>query len=205
MEDFKEKILYIVESKTKYLSKITLIDKVIRFLFLGLVPKFVTPNHITVFRFVSIPFIVTLLVSGHYLSASIIFMFSALSDALDGALARTTGQITRWGILADPLADKLLVGSIAVIFVSRFLSWQLAAVIVFIELLLLSSAYYRYKGKVVPAKTTGKIKMVFQCLGIIFLFFFVLFGGSFWLIFARIALYLAVIFALLSLLIYRSI
>lgn len=205
MKQFKQKVLTLAESQTKYLAKVTAIDKVMRVLFLGLIPKSVTPNQITVFRFVSIPFIILLLLDGHYLSASIIFMFSALSDALDGALARTTGQVTRWGILADPLADKLLVGSVAIILISNFLNWKLAAVIVLLELLLIGSAYYRYKGKVIPAKITGKIKMIFQCFGIIFLFFFILFGGGFWLILAQATLYLAVVFALLSLLVYRSI
>jgi CDP-diacylglycerol--glycerol-3-phosphate 3-phosphatidyltransferase len=205
MPKFKQKVLALAESRAKYLSKVTPIDRWLKILFLGLIPKSVTPNHITVFRFITIPFIAVLLLDGHYLAATIIFLFSAFSDALDGALARTTGQITRWGILADPLADKLLVGSVSLILISKFLSWQLAVVIVALELFLIASAYYRYKGEVVPAKMTGKIKMIFQCFGIIFLFFYVLFGGAFWLLFATVSLVLAVVFAILSLLIYKSI
>ena len=205
MKKFKQKVLALAESRAKYLSKISPIDRWLKILFLGLIPKSVTPNHITVFRFVTIPFILVLLTDNHYLSATILFLFSAFSDALDGALARTTGQITRWGILADPLADKLLVGSVGFIMISKFLSWQLAVVIVVLELFMIASAYYRYTGEVVPAKTTGKIKMVFQCVGIIFLFFYVLFGGGFWLLLSSIALVLAVVFAILSLLIYKSI
>ncbi len=205
MAKFKQKVLDLAESRVVALSHITIIDRIIKKLFLGLIPKFVTPNQITVFRFVSIPFIVILLIDGHYLLSSIIFLFSAFSDALDGALARTTGQITRWGILADPFADKLLIGSVALILIWRFLSWQLAILIVVIEIFILASAYYRYTGVAVPAKNPAKIKMILQCFGIIFLFFHVLFGGIVWLPLAWVTLTLAVVFALLSLLLYKSI
>lgn len=205
MGNFRKKVLDLAESRVPYLSKVTFTDKIIKFLFLGLIPKKVTPNQITVFRFLTVPFIIWLLLKDHYLTASILFMFSALSDAIDGALARTTSRITRWGILADPLADKLLVGSVAVILISKVLGWSFAFVIVSLEMVILASAYYRYKGKVVPAKIAGKIKMIMQCVGIIFLFFFVLFGTVIWLTLAKITLSLAVVFALLSLIVYKSI
>lgn len=205
MAKFKQKVLELAEIQAHQLNKVTLIDRCIKVLFLGLIPKEVTPNHITIFRFFSVPFVVVLLLDGHYTSAAILFLFSAFSDAVDGALARTTGQITRWGILADPLADKLLVGSVALILITQFLSWKLAFVIVLIEVFTVVSAYFRYKGKIVPAKTAGKIKMILQCFGIIFLFFHVLFGGSWWLLLSAGTLVLGVVFALLSLLLYKSI
>ncbi|MSU55524.1 MAG: CDP-diacylglycerol--glycerol-3-phosphate 3-phosphatidyltransferase [Candidatus Taylorbacteria bacterium] len=205
MPKLKEKILNLAEARMKDLRRVTLIDRILKHLFLGLIPRSVTPNQITVFRFVSIPFIVFLLFKEYYLSAAILFILSSFSDALDGALARTTGQITRWGILADPLADKLLVGSVALILISRFLGWHFALLIVAIEMVTVVSAYYRYAGKVLPAKTVGKIKMILQCFGIIFLFFHVLFGGIIWLALSWIALVTAVVFALLSLLLYKSI
>ncbi len=156
MGKFKEKVLNLAESRVEYLSKITPIDRIIKFLFLGLIPKFVTPNHITVFRFVTIPFIIVLLLDHHYLGATIMFLFSAFSDALDGTLARTAGRITKWGILADPLADKLLIGSVSLILISQVLNWQLAVIVVLIEVITVASAYYRYKGKMVSAKVPAK-------------------------------------------------
>ena len=159
---FKKKVLELTEARVDYLRTVTPIDRVIGLLFLGLIPKSVTPNQITFFRFLSVPFIILLLLDGHYLGATILFLFSAFSDALDGALARTTGLITPWGVLADPLADKLLIGSISLILISKFLSWQLALVIVIIEIFTIASAYYRYRGTVVPAKVPAKIKMILQ-------------------------------------------
>ncbi|MBI2476422.1 MAG: CDP-alcohol phosphatidyltransferase family protein [Candidatus Taylorbacteria bacterium] len=205
MAKFKEKVLALAEARTQYLKKVTPIDRVIKVLFLGLLPKNLRPNQITVFRFASIPFIVLLLLTGHILSGAILFLFSAFSDALDGALARTSGRVTRWGILADPLADKLLVGSAALILVSKYISLPLAFAIVLIEAFTVVLAYFRYKGRAVPAKTPAKIKMVLQCFGIIFLLFYALFGGAFMLLLSTWTLYLAVVFALLSLLLYRSV
>ena len=205
MAKFKQKVLQLAEARIQAIQKVTVIDRVIDALFLGFFPKSVTPNQITVFRFVTIPFIIGLLLSAHYTSAAILFLFSAFSDALDGALARTTKQITPWGILADPLADKLLIGSVGLILISKFLSWQLALVIVIIEVFTVLSAYARYKGKAMPAKSAGKIKMVFQCFGLIFLFFHVLFGGALWLWLSFVALIIGVVFALLSLLLYKSV
>ncbi len=205
MAKFKEKVLALAEARTQYLKKVTPIDRVIKALFIGLLPKNIRPNHITAFRFASIPFIIALLLTNHTLSGTILFLFSAFSDALDGALARTSGRVTRWGILADPLADKLLVGSTALILVSKYISLSLALTIALIEVFTIASAYFRYKGKAVPAKVPAKIKMVLQCFGIIFLLFHALFGGAFMLSLATWTLYAAVVFALLSLLLYRSI
>ncbi len=199
------KKLNLTGAKFAYLSRVTSIDRMLAKIFLPLLPPAVTPNAITVFRFVTIPVIAYLLVTDFLLAGAILFALSAFSDALDGSLARTTHQITKWGIIADPLADKLLVGSVAAIAIAKYLSLGLAAVIIGVELLLVASAYFRYRGRLTPAKTVGKIKMTLQCVGIIFLFFFVLFGGSAWLFLAKATLYLSVGFALSSLILYRSI
>jgi CDP-diacylglycerol--glycerol-3-phosphate 3-phosphatidyltransferase len=132
-------------------------------------------------------------------------LFSAFSDALDGALARTKHKITSWGTFYDPVADKLLIGTVSVIIVSQYLSFYLALAIVLIELFLVSSAYFRYRGRVVPAKIMGKTKMVLQCFGVIFLLFYIVFGIGWFLVVAQYILYLAVVFALLSLFVFKSI
>ncbi|MEK7552564.1 MAG: CDP-alcohol phosphatidyltransferase family protein, partial [Patescibacteria group bacterium] len=87
-----------------------------------LLPRRTTPNQITTFRFLTVPVVFFLLIFGSYFWAGIVFLVAAFSDALDGALARTTDRITDWGKLFDPLADKLLIGGTAAILVTRFLS-----------------------------------------------------------------------------------
>mgnify|MGYP001606222149 CR=1 FL=1 len=194
-----------VDPRPKYIAKVTIIDRVIDVLLLWAFPEKVRPNYITLFRFISIPFIVYLLLSGHYLAATISFGISAISDAVDGAIARTRNMITDWGIFFDPFADKLLVGIVGGTAIFKFLSPALALTLISIELALMASAYFRFKGEVVPAKTVGKIKMNMECFGVGFIFLFLVSGFSPFLIVATCLLYLGVLFALLSLLIYRSI
>lgn len=73
---------------------------------------FSVANVITLLRLALIPFILYWLNSGNYVSAAIGFSCAALSDAVDGFLARTLSLRTYLGAILDPLADKLLLMSI---------------------------------------------------------------------------------------------
>lgn len=185
--------------------KLTIIDRFLSRTFLKLIPLSVTPNQITGFRFLSIPFVLFFFLEGNFSVGTILFIFSAFSDALDGALARTRRQITDWGIVNDPVADKLLIGTVSLVIVAKYLSISIAVTIIFLELCLIMLNYWRHKGKIVQAKLAGKTKMVLQCLGVISLLFFLLFGFPVFLIVAKMCLYLAIFFALISLFVYYSI
>jgi CDP-diacylglycerol---glycerol-3-phosphate 3-phosphatidyltransferase len=202
---FLDRFLDVPETKVTYLTRVTWIDRLMARFILPFFPESVTPNQITRFRLASVPFVALLLSLDLYLAGTILFLFSAFSDAVDGALARTRRKVTTWGTLYDPIADKLLVGTVATIVISKHLSPYLALTIIVLEVLLVSFSYYRYKGRVVPAKTMGKTKMVLQCLGIIALLFYILSGAPILLVIATYVLYGAVFFALLSLLVFRSI
>ena len=65
------------------------------------------PNILTIIRFILIPFIFTSVVNNDYLAALIIFTISAITDVLDGYIARKYNYITDLGKLIDPLADNL--------------------------------------------------------------------------------------------------
>jgi len=182
-------------------------DRLLAATIIPVLPRRLTPNHLTVFRFLTVPVVFFLLVGQYYLVSGLIFVLAVFTDALDGALARTTNQISDWGKLFDPLADKLLIGSTAAVLVTRFLSFRLAVAIVAVELLLILSAYYHkyYRRYEIQANYLGKTKMVFQSLGLLTLFGGVIFS---WPILSRIsegALYLALVFAFLSFFGYRSI
>lgn len=69
------------------------------------------PNTLTLIRIVVIPFFLVLLSFGLYLEALVLFILGGLTDALDGVVARMTGQETSLGAYLDPVADKLLVMS----------------------------------------------------------------------------------------------
>ena len=202
---FLDRYLDIAEPKVTYLTKVTPIDRILSATVLELIPWTVRPNIITRFRMILIPFVAGFLLTNHFTIATVLFLFAAFSDALDGAMARTRHQISAWGTLYDPISDKLLIGTTALIIVSKYLSLDLAFTICFLEVCLVSSAYFRYKGRIVPAKSMGKIKMVLQCLGLIILLIGIISGLPVLLLVARYTLYLSIVFALLSLFVFRSI
>lgn len=185
---------------------ITIIDRVIAKVFLSLLPKWVTPNHITIFRFITIPFVIAMLLLEYYAAGIAIFLLSAFSDALDGALARVTGQITDWGKMFDPLADKLLIGSTAIILIPKFLSVYIALAIIVLELVIILNAYYRkrYQHITIDAHKSGKAKMIFQSVGILLLISYIFVPFAPLLVAAEYLFYVAIIFAVISVIIYNS-
>lgn len=69
------------------------------------------PNLITLMRLVLVVPVVYCLLDGDYKTALLLFFIAGASDALDGYLARRFGWFSRFGAIADPLADKLLLVS----------------------------------------------------------------------------------------------
>ena len=136
-----------------------------------------------------------------------VFTISAFSDALDGALARETDRITDWGKLFDPLADKLLIGSVAAITVLKFLGMWMVLIIVGIELLLiLVASYKRYIGrKAIEAGKIGKMKMVLQSVGVGLLLVYAVYPSSGLMNAVQIILISAIICAVGSLFTYNSV
>ena len=79
------------------------------------------PNVITLVRILLIPVFVMLFFTPtpeRSLSAAVVFVVAAVTDLLDGYIARRTGQITKLGKLLDPIADKLLVLSALILLVN---------------------------------------------------------------------------------------
>ncbi len=69
------------------------------------------PNLLTLLRIILVPVIVILLIQGSFCKALIVFIIAALSDALDGFLARVLHQQSVLGAYLDPIADKALLAS----------------------------------------------------------------------------------------------
>lgn len=74
------------------------------------------PNIITFIRIIIIPAFVTALIYKRYDYALFLFIFAAVSDALDGLMARVTKQKTKLGAFLDPLADKSLLVTSFILF-----------------------------------------------------------------------------------------
>lgn len=140
------------------------------------------PNLITTGRLAAAPVLSYLLLQsgpGARLAAFGLFVAAAVSDVWDGYLARRRGEVTRYGIVADPIADKLLLAAALVPFylltrgspslggLPLFDAIPLWAVLVLlgreVTVTLLRFLALR-RGSVVAARKSGKYKTVFQNL-----------------------------------------
>ena len=128
------------------------------------------PNILTIIRFILIPFIFTSVVNNDYLVALIIFTISAITDVLDGYIARKYNYITDLGKLIDPLADKLTQVSLLLsLSILGILPWWIFAIVFIKECVMVISASLLYKRKdvVVYSKWYGKLATVLFYLAIV--------------------------------------
>jgi CDP-diacylglycerol--glycerol-3-phosphate 3-phosphatidyltransferase len=175
-------------------------DYVLKHTILVLIPNWVHPNHITVLRMVLTPFVIGCIVLEQYAIAVPLFLATALTDAVDGAMARLRHQITEWGTIMDPVADKLLIGSAVVVIVFQKVNPLLGALLLFVELVVLIGGAIRLrKGIVRPANYWGKAKMVLECCGVIFLLLASASGVDLFVHISVGTLILAIVFAVMSL------
>ena len=72
------------------------------------------PNTLTIARIFAVPIVIWLIASGEHLAAFWLFALAAITDGVDGALARALDQRTKLGAYLDPIADKALLVSIYV-------------------------------------------------------------------------------------------
>ena len=140
-------------------------------------------NKITLFRIILVPIILIiplLNIPGElwgipltYLIIDAIFVIAALTDKLDGHIARSRNQITTFGKFLDPIADKILVIVAMLILVEagKLPAW-IPAIVVIREFIV--SGYrliaVEKQGKVIAASIWGKIKTCTQMLGLIIAF-----------------------------------
>lgn len=165
-----------------------------------IVPKWLHPNHLTIARFVLTPFVIFLVVQQYYGLAIPAFLIVAFTDTLDGSLARIRNQITPWGTVYDPVADKLLVGSMVVVLVIQHLGFYLGVAIIIIELVFIALGWWWLSsGTVVAANKWGKIKMFLQVVGVCMLLVGLATGFEGLFDISAKTFYLAIFFAIISL------
>ncbi|HTM68945.1 MAG TPA: CDP-alcohol phosphatidyltransferase family protein [Candidatus Binatia bacterium] len=135
-----------------------------------IVPKSVRPNHLTLLRLLLIPFVLYFLSRERYAIGVPLFLFAALTDWFDGALARTRKEVTEWGIVHDPLVDKLLIGTVLFVIVLDHINFYLGMALLGVEAFMIAVGWYRKsRGAVEPANVWGKIKMVAEVCGVMLL------------------------------------
>lgn len=194
-------------SATSFMTNDTVVlylqDKILAKTLIPLIPKFVKPNHLTVLRFILTPFVIYFLWVENWNVLVPLFLLTAFTDTLDGSLARVRKQITLWGTIADPAADKLLIGSVACIFIFREVDFILAFSLVLLEVLIIIGAYSRKRrGEYISANWSGKIKMLLQVISIFLLFLSKMTGEPWLFVSGTIVLMISLFFAALSLITY---
>jgi CDP-diacylglycerol--glycerol-3-phosphate 3-phosphatidyltransferase len=126
------------------------------------------PTLLTLSRIVLIPvFIFTVYL--HPVFGAIIFAIASLTDFLDGYFARRSGDITKFGIILDPIADKFLVISALIVLVDmeRLAAWIAITIVVREFLVTGLRAVALSKDIIIAAETGGKIKTTLQVIAII--------------------------------------
>lgn len=187
-------------STTKSINVQKILDGYVDKIFLRFIPKRVTPNQITAIRFILIPVVYALLLQHSFILALIVFAIAALTDLLDGAMARIRGQITDLGKVIDPIADKLLILTVLL-----FVGWQYLIIKVFViyiifELVAVLVGYFFafLIGNPIGANVFGKIKLNLQCLSIGLFILGVIISNKVLENISKYVLFLALFFAVLA-------
>ena len=124
------------------------------------------PNAITIARVLMVPLLIVLIfrAPGGSLAALLVFAVLAASDIVDGHLARSRNDVTTFGKLMDPLADKLLIASTlaALVILDRLPLWVAVVIVAREVAVTVLRAVAVRKGHVISASALGKMKMSLQ-------------------------------------------
>ena len=136
------------------------------------------PNYLTLLRILIVPLLVVVLltevgesylgISGYALAIAI-FLIASFTDILDGHLARRRNQVSNFGKLLDPIADKLLISAALIVLVEKHLAPAWAVVIIIGREFIVTGlrSFAASEGVVIQARSLGKIKMWMQCVAIV--------------------------------------
>lgn len=161
------------------------------------------PNILTMIRIALVPFFVWFLIADApglrseagvwRWAAVLVFAVAIYTDKLDGDIARSRNLVTDFGKIADPIADKLLIGSALVMLsVLSELPWWVTVLILVREWGVTALRFFVIRYGVIPASRGGKLKTVVQTAAI---FLYLLPLGSFapWLVWVAFAVMMAAV------------
>ena len=130
------------------------------------------PNALTLGRLVAVPVLAVLLLAveltdGVRLLAWAVFTVACVTDVVDGRLARAWGQVTPFGVMADPIADKALVGT-ALLGLSLLgeAPWWATLIVLGREVAVTLVRLIVLKHGLIPASRGGKLKALSQNLAV---------------------------------------
>src|SRR4051794_34081987 len=131
------------------------------------------PNALTMFRLAVVPLFAVLLLSDGGMDdqrriwATLFFTLAIITDRYDGMIARRRNQVTEFGKLADPIADKALTGTALLgLSVLGLLPWWVTVVILVRELGVTALRFWVIRHGVLAASRGGKAKTVLQAVAI---------------------------------------
>jgi CDP-diacylglycerol--glycerol-3-phosphate 3-phosphatidyltransferase len=131
------------------------------------------PNALTIFRILSLPFCAYALFKNGgdddswRIIAFTLFFIVGLSDILDGKIARSRNQITEFGKLLDPIADKAMLATASIgASILGMLSWWVTAIFLIREVAVTILRFAVIKKGVIPASKGAKVKTFFQSFGV---------------------------------------
>ena len=132
------------------------------------------PNTLTLLRMFLVPLLVVVLltrVEGHVYLGAGIFALAVLTDYLDGYFARRRNEVTRLGILLDPLADKLLIAAALLSLVEMGLvpAWMVLIILARELAVTALRNVAAGRGVLIRASGLGKAKMVVQVTAVLML------------------------------------
>jgi len=118
------------------------------------------PNLLTLLRILLLPLLVVLIIKERFKTALFLFVVCAVTDFLDGYVARRFKSITSLGMLLDPVADKLLTSStlISLAYVKLCDPYSVIAIVGREEAVTGMRAIAASRGLVIPASRGGKLK-----------------------------------------------
>ncbi len=159
-------------------------------------------NLLTGLRLVLVPIFLLALFSGNghdttgRVVAFAVFAVAVITDRFDGALARNYGMVTEFGTLADPIADKTLIGA-ALIGLSMLgdLPWWVTVLILVREIGVTALRFAVLRRGVIPASWGGKVKTLVQAVAI---GLFVLPLSGSWLVAASVVMGAAVVLTVVT-------
>ena len=131
------------------------------------------PNALTIFRILALPFCAYALFKNGgeddswRIIAFTLFFIVGLSDILDGKIARSRNQITEFGKLLDPIADKAMLATASIsASLLGMLSWWVTAIFLIREVAVTILRFAVIKKGVIPASKGAKVKTFFQSFGV---------------------------------------
>ena len=164
---------------------------------------YINPNFLTFLRILLVPFIIFFYINKYYIISSVFFILAIITDLIDGLMARKYNKETKLGAFIDPLADKILFISLAILFYDYIWTWLFIALI-FIEISLIfvriiKIIFYKNNKKSnlnIKANIAGKMKSLAEVIGIMILFLYC--NNKYLVIIANIILSLALLLSLFS-------